>query len=205
MTNMPEVNSFTFFVTGPQGPNGTRGLQGEKGPQGDQGPKGEPGTPGAKGESGAQGPPGRVDAESIHLVGDNQAVIQPWRLRVGAWRLDHRIGSIQYRRRTHEIQIAIAGYYFVYSQVMYYDDKAYRVSYGVFVNRYQVLGGSLHSPEVKYNSMFSGGVLKLQAGDLLSVRLTRRAPTKLKMNSSMSYFGAFLVHGNPAKAIGQPS
>ncbi|CAH3195754.1 unnamed protein product [Porites evermanni] len=194
-------------VQGPEGPPGKAGPQGSKGDNGSQGPsgeKGEPGTTGRKGDMGLQGtkgeqgppgPPGTSMSESIHLVGNGQRIRNPISKRtVRNWQVQHRSGSIHYRRQHGTVQIQIAGFYYVYSQMYYYDGMAYQMTHQLYVNsrKFMQSTSAVISEEKKYSTNYNGGVVFLNSTDHISVRTP--FSRVYKMDPGFSYFGAFLLH-----------
>ena len=108
--------------------------------------------------------------------------------------MQHRSGRIQYRQHHGTVQIQIAGFYYVYSQMVYHDGSAYLMSHQLYVNsrKFMQSTSAVVSDERKYITNYNGGVVFLNATDHISVR-TPFSNTYL-MKPSSSYFGAFLLH-----------
>ncbi|KAJ7392568.1 hypothetical protein OS493_010215 [Desmophyllum pertusum] len=120
---------------------------GKPGRQGTRGPVGPPGS------RGPRGLPGSVRHESIHLVGDGQQ-IRPMHHRVNYWVLKHKAGSIIYNQVTGDIEVKRTGYYFIYSQMYYYDGTTMAMGHSTYINHEKVMEsvGSVVSVRRKYNT-----------------------------------------------------
>lgn len=166
---------------GPQGPRGANGLKGDIGPKGDQGPPGPP------------GPPGVLAGESIHLIGKDGKIRANNHL-ITNWKLSHRFGSIDYHEAGGTVEIKRAGYYFIYSQMFYYDGSTIQMGHSTYLNDREVLRSmvSVINETKKFNTKFHGGVFLLQVNDTISVRVPY---TKYyRMDAHDSFFGAFMLH-----------
>lgn len=188
---------------GQQGDPGPRGPKGLNGMNGTQGPAGLPGTPGVKGDMGEvgirgpkgdPGPPGASMSESIHLVGDGQKIQNPSFHRISNWNERHREGSIEYHSTTGFIEVKKKGYYYIYSQMYYYDGSTVLMGHHTYINHEKVMesAGSVIGPKRKYNTKYHGGVFLLQENDTISVHIPYT--THYFMDSEGSFFGAFLLH-----------
>ncbi|XP_068685142.1 collagen alpha-1(XVII) chain-like isoform X3 [Montipora foliosa] len=184
-------------VDGPKGNAGANGSQGQKGIKGETGVSGLPGAkglPGVDGSKGEKGMPGTSMTESIHLVGDGTRINNPSSQRITNWRLRHREGSILYHRQTGRVEVKKTGYYFIYSQMYYYDGSSPQMGHYTFVNDDKVLEsmGSVISTIRRYNTKYHGGVFLLEENDTISVGIPY---TKIYyMDREGSFFGAFLLH-----------
>ena len=114
--------------------------------------------------------------------------------RVSNWEVRHKGGSIQYHSGTGIIVVKKTGYYFIYSQMFYYDGTAFQMGHGTFINHDKVLEslGSVVSNQRKYNTKYHGGVFLLRANDTVSVHVPY--VKFYYMDREGSFFGAFLVH-----------
>ena len=110
------------------------------------------------------------------------------------WQVQHRSGSIHYRRQHGTVQIQIAGFYYVYSQMYYYDGMAYQMTHQLYVNsrKFMQSTSAVISEEKKYSTNYNGGVVFLNSTDYISVRTP--FSRVYKMDPGYSYFGAFLLH-----------
>lgn len=110
------------------------------------------------------------------------------------WQVQHRSGSIHYRRQHGTVQIQIAGFYYVYSQMYYYDGMAYQMTHQLYVNsrKFMQSTSAVISEEKKYSTNYNGGVVFLNSTDHISVRTP--FSRVYKMDPGYSYFGAFLLH-----------
>ncbi|XP_078614651.1 uncharacterized protein LOC144883830 isoform X10 [Branchiostoma floridae x Branchiostoma japonicum] len=171
---------------------GAPGLPGEVGPAGPVGPegaKGEVGPPGARGEPGV--PKTDTSSSVIHVQGAVDSAIS-----AGA------TGKLQYWQQAvntggytlhdnGEIEVHEDGYYFIYSQVLYYDASAFMGHY-VMVNGIPFLRctATTVSPELKYNTGYSAAARRLQAGDRVYVKIAY--PNRVvDMHADSTYFGMF--------------
>ncbi|KAL9963484.1 hypothetical protein ACROYT_G026995 [Oculina patagonica] len=182
---------------GPQGPPGKDGIQGPQGIKGDQGeigPQGAMGLQGPRGEPGPPGPPGLLISESIHLVGKGKQTKQAHRHLITNWSVRHRLGSILYHESTGTVEIKRAGYYFIYSQMYYYDGDTLQMAHNTYINNEIVMESlaSVINQTKKYNTKYHGGVFLLRVNDTISVRVPYTS--RYNMDSLKSFFGAFLIH-----------
>ena len=108
--------------------------------------------------------------------------------------MKHKKGSIKYHSDTGRIEVKKTGYYFIYSQMFYYDGTAFQMGHYTYVNQDKVLESlaSVVSDLRKYNTKYHGGVFLLRANDTLSVRIPYSKT--YYMDREGSFFGAFLVH-----------
>lgn len=133
--------------------------------------------------------------ESAHVVGSGSRQILPRTTkgrRITDWRLGHITGNMKFVRNSFLV-IGLTGYYFIYSQLFYYDGKTTFMGHNTYINENPVMGSisSVVSEIKKYNTNYQGAVFLLRKGDKISVRV----PFKLiyYMNRKTSYFGAFLI------------
>ena len=106
----------------------------------------------------------------------------------------HKEGSILYHDTTGQIEVKRTGYYYIYSQMYYFDGTTVNMGHSIYINNNKVLEsvGSVVSISRKYNTKYHGGVFLLRAGDTLSVHILY---TKIYyMDREGSLFGAFLLH-----------
>ncbi|CAH1245634.1 EDA [Branchiostoma lanceolatum] len=184
-------------LPGTPGIPGAPGLPGEVGPAGPVGPegsKGEAGPPGARGEPGTV-PKTDTSSSVIHVQGAVDSAIS-----AGA------TGKLQYWQQAvntggytlhanGEIEVHEDGYYFIYSQVLFYDQSAF-VGHYVKVNGVSFLHyrGATPSPDLNYDTGYVAGVRKMQSGD--RVYITTLYPnTVVDMHADRSYFGMFKFRG----------
>ena len=107
------------------------------------------------------------------------------------WNLRHREGSILYHVTTGYIQVKKTGYYFIYSQMYYYDGTSAQMGHYTYINRDKVLEsmGSVVSSSRKYNTKYHGGVFLLRENDTISVHIP--FTKNYYMDAEGSFFGAF--------------
>lgn len=114
--------------------------------------------------------------------------------RITNWAQKHREGSILYHSSTGHIEVKRKGYYYIYSQMYYYDGSTIQMGHNTYINHEKVMesSGSVISAERKYNTKYHGGVFLLQENDTISVHI----PYTMHyfMDSEGSFFGAFLLH-----------
>ncbi|XP_068732460.1 ectodysplasin-A-like isoform X2 [Montipora capricornis] len=182
---------------GPQGPpgkDGSPGLKGVKGDNGENGPAGTMGLQGPRGLPGPPGPPGRLISESIHLAGNGKNKEQQLLHRIINWDIAHKEGSIVYHAELGEIQVKVAGVYFVYSQIFYFDGSTNHMAHDTYINGHREMSseasiiGRHKEPHTKYH----GRLFRLRANDTIGVR--KRYTKLFNMVPRGSFFGAFLVH-----------
>ncbi|XP_078614648.1 uncharacterized protein LOC144883830 isoform X8 [Branchiostoma floridae x Branchiostoma japonicum] len=175
---------------------GAPGLPGEVGPAGPVGPegaKGEVGPPGARGEPGV--PKTDTSSSVIHVQGAVDSAIS-----AGA------TGKLQYWQQAvntggytlhdnGEIEVHEDGYYFIYSQVLFYDQSAF-VGHYVKVNGVSFLHyrGVTPSLDLNYDTGYVAGARHMRAGDRVYVS-TLYPNTVVDMHSDRSYFGMFKFRG----------
>ena len=114
--------------------------------------------------------------------------------RITNWAVRHIEGSIVYHSESGHIEVKKTGYYFIYSQMFYYDGTALQMGHYTYINHDKVLEslGSVVSDMRKYNTKYHGGVFLLRANDTLSVHIPYSKTYYLDREGS--FFGAFLVH-----------
>ena len=110
------------------------------------------------------------------------------------WKVGHRVGSILYHKTTGTVEIKRQGYYFIYSQMFYYDGETYQMAHDTYINNDKVMESvaSVINQTKKYNTKYHGGVFLLRANDTISVRVPYTSC--YNMDSLKSFFGAFLIH-----------
>ncbi|XP_068732463.1 complement C1q subcomponent subunit C-like [Montipora capricornis] len=182
---------------GPQGPtgkDGSPGLKGVKGDNGEKGPAGAIGLQGPRGLPGPPGPPGRLISESIHLAGKGKNIEQPRSHRIVNWDIAHKEGSIVYHADLGEIQVKVAGVYFVYSQIFYFDGSTNQMAHDTFINGNREMSSeaSIIGPSKKLDTKYHGRIFRLRVNDTIGVRA--RYTKLFNMVPWGSFFGAFLVH-----------
>ena len=121
-------------------------------------------------------------------------VLFPVEPRITNWEVRHKEGSIVYHSESGHIEVKKTGYYFIYSQMFYYDGTALQMGHYTYINHDKVLESlaSVVSDLRKYNTKYHGGVFLLRANDTLSVHIPY---TKVYyMDREGSFFGAFLLH-----------
>lgn len=91
------------------------------------------------------------------------------------------------------IFVGVEGFYYIYSQMYYYDGTASFMGHTLNIDGAVVLSGySSASKSNKFNTNYIGGVFRLNKGQRISVGTPY---TKLYyFDSHSSYFGAFMVH-----------
>ena len=108
--------------------------------------------------------------------------------------MKHRAGSIQYHGDTGRVEVKRAGYYFIYSQMYYYDDSTEQMGHFTYINREAVMASvqSVIAKHKKLNTKYHGGVFRLKANDNITIRVPY---TKhYNMDPKGSFFGTFLLH-----------
>ncbi|XP_077988089.1 uncharacterized protein LOC144442582 [Glandiceps talaboti] len=188
---------------GPSGPPGPAGPPGIKGPPGQKGPRGEIGTIGQKGEpgpKGARGFPGShtvsevsKNAKAIHLQGDDgsryptltqldeNGILKSWRIHSnsGGFTL---LGN-------GNITVSEAGQYFIYSNILFYDDGAlFGAHTTINGSPFLTCSGVRAKATIKFGTCYSSGVTTLQAQDMVGVRSVY--PQRMvDMHRESTYFG----------------
>lgn len=114
-------------------------------------------------------------------------------MNIKQWNMEHHEGNIQYDKRKGCIIISTTGYYFVYSQVFYFDAKTYHYSHGVYKNNIKILHSSsgVANNNTKYNSKYNGAMFLLKTGDRISVRV--HVTGLYNFQPDKTYIGAFFV------------
>ena len=105
--------------------------------------------------------------------------------------MKHVSGEMLYNNGS--VFVAVAGFYYIYSQMYYYDSTATLMTHTLQINGADVLSGyNSASRTNRFNSNYIGGVFLLKKGQRISVGVPY---TKLYyFDSHSSYFGAFMVH-----------
>ena len=111
------------------------------------------------------------------------------------WNERHREGSIKYHPTTGFIEVKRKGYYYIYSQMYYYDGATALMGHHTYINDEKVMEsvGSVIGPKRKYNTKYHGGVFLLQEKDTISVYIPYS--NHYFMDIEGSFFGAFLLGG----------
>ncbi|XP_078614650.1 uncharacterized protein LOC144883830 isoform X9 [Branchiostoma floridae x Branchiostoma japonicum] len=173
---------------------GAPGLPGEVGPAGPVGPegaKGEVGPPGARGEPGV--PKTDTSSSVIHVQGAVDSAIS-----AGA------TGKLQYWQQAvntggytlhdnGEIEVHEDGYYFIYSQVMYYDPSL-MMGHKVMVGADEFLrcSESTVAPDNRYNTCYMGAVRRVNAGSAVWVK-TLNPNRVIELQAETTYLGIILL------------
>ena len=87
-----------------------------------------------------------------------------------------------------EVTVPIFGLYYIYSQV-YFRDSSNRIL--VMINGKRVT--LLHPMVRQQGNMFTAGVFKLNAGDVIMLKVSSHGPTTVYMSMHHCYFGAYLI------------
>ncbi|XP_078694343.1 uncharacterized protein LOC144923575 isoform X1 [Branchiostoma floridae x Branchiostoma belcheri] len=190
-------------LPGAPGTPGAPGIPGEVGPPGPMGPEG------AKGEAGPPGVPGepKTDTSSsvIHVQGAvDSAISAGARQNKGEVRLDE-TGKLQYWQQAlntggytlhanGEIEVHEDGYYFIYSQVMYYDPSL-MMGHKVMVNADEFLrcSESTVAPDNRYNTCYMGAVRRVNAGSRVWVK-TLNPNRVIELQPETTYMGIIKLH-----------
>ncbi|XP_070537686.1 ectodysplasin-A-like [Ptychodera flava] len=185
---------------GPPGPIGSKGTKGDKGeagsrgmpgPRGEIGPKGDQGSNGLQGDTGLRGMPGpqgprgptgshtisevRRSAQAIHLQGDSDNKFPSLRMLDASgvlrnWQIGSNTGGFTLLANGN-VTIAERGQYYIYSNVLFYDDSAF---YGAHttVNGIPFLtcSGMRAKASLKFGTCYSSGVIVLQPQDMIGIR-----------------------------------
>ena len=117
------------------------------------------------------------------------------------WTKRHREGSIEYHSTTGFIEVKKKGYYYIYSQMYYYDGSTVLMGHHTYINHEKVMesAGSVTGPIRKYNTKYHGGVFLLQENDIITVR--KPYSMHYFMISQASFFEAFLLGGLPSSGL----
>ncbi|XP_066267088.1 uncharacterized protein [Branchiostoma lanceolatum] len=189
-------------LPGTPGIPGAPGLPGEAGPAGPVGPegaKGEAGPPGARGEPGTV-PKTDTSSSVIHVQGAvDSAISAGARQNKGEVRLDE-TGKLQYWQQAvntggytlhanGEIEVHEDGYYFIYSQVMYYDPSL-MMGHKVMVGADEFLrcSESTVAPDNRYNTCYMGAVRRVNAGSSVWVK-TLNPDRVIELQAETTYLG----------------
>ena len=114
---------------------------------------------------------------------------------VSNWTLKHRAGSILYNSSSGHIQVKRAGFYFIYSQMLYYDGSSTYMAHATLINDNKVMRsiGSVINSKKFLDTKFHGGVFSLRENDTISVHVSHQS--RYYMSFGESYFGAFWIGG----------
>ncbi|XP_015755235.1 PREDICTED: uncharacterized protein LOC107334774 isoform X2 [Acropora digitifera] len=110
-------------------------------------------------------------------------VIRDWSLKSSS---SHLAGGMKYSNG--EVTVPTFGLYYIYSQV-YFGASSNRIS--IMVNGNQVT--LLHPMVRQEGNMFTAGVFKLNAGDVIMLKVSSQGPTTVYMSTRHCYFGAYLI------------
>ena len=99
-----------------------------------------------------------------------------------------------YHASLGEIQVKVAGGYFVYSQIFYFDGSTNQMAHDTFINGKREMSSeaSIIGPSKKIDTKYHGRIFRLRVNDTISVRA--RYTKRFHMVPWGSFFGAFLVH-----------
>ncbi|XP_067029613.1 lymphotoxin-alpha-like [Acropora muricata] len=112
-------------------------------------------------------------------------VIREWSLNSSS---SHLAGGMKYNNG--EVNVPIFGRYYIYSQV-YFGANSGRPRILVMVNSAPV---TLLQPMVRQGgNMFVAGVFKLNAGDVIMLKVAPHGPSTVYMSMRHCYFGAYLI------------
>ena len=92
------------------------------------------------------------------------------------------------------LKVDVAGYYFIYSQILYFDGDSPNNGHEMYIDGREVLKAvySVVSKTRKSHTQYISGIFFINKGQKISVGTTLTR-TYLFMESS-SFFGAFLLH-----------
>jgi len=98
-----------------------------------------------------------------------------------------------YSPSTGHIEVKRKGYYYIYSQMYYYDGTTILMGHNTYINHEKVMTslGGVISAERKYNTKYHGGVFLLQEDDVVSVKVPFAG--RFSMDRRSTFFGAFLL------------
>ena len=111
-------------------------------------------------------------------------VIRDWSLKSPS---SHLAGGMTYSNG--RMTVPIAGRYYIYTQ-MYMSNKGYRIY--VMVNSKAVTMIQPIFPSREHTT-FAAGVFKLNAGDVIMLKVSSLGPTTVYMSMIHCYFGAYLI------------
>ena len=115
--------------------------------------------------------------------------------RVSNWTVKHKTGSILYNSSSGHIQVKKAGYYFIYSQMLYYDGSSTYMAHATFINDVKVMasiGSAINSKKFQ-DTKFHCGVFSLRENNTISVHVSYQST--YYMTFGESFFGAFWLGG----------
>ena len=87
-----------------------------------------------------------------------------------------------------EVTVPIFGRYYIYTQI-YFRASSNRIF--VIVNSKSVT--MVHPMASREGTMFAAGVFKLNAGDVIMLKVSPQGPTTVYMSMRHCYFGAYLI------------
>ena len=113
--------------------------------------------------------------------------------RLTNWKPSHTHGQMTFVGNSFLVA-GVPGFYFIYSQIYYYDGSTNFMGHSTYINEKVVMQSvsSVVNETKKYNTNFHGGVFRLNKGDRISVRVP--FTKAIFMKEDKSFFGAFLVH-----------
>ena len=99
-----------------------------------------------------------------------------------------------YHAKLGEIQVKVAGVYFVYSQMFYFDGSTNQMAHDTYINGNKEISSeaSIIGRNKKLDTKYHGRLFRLGFNDTIGVR----SPYTKRFNMVPwgSFFGAFLVH-----------
>lgn len=99
-----------------------------------------------------------------------------------------------YHEKTGSVEVKRAGFYFIYSQMYYFDGETIQMAHHTYVNHNRVMESmaSVIGKEKKLDTKYHGGVFQLRVNDTITVRVPYTKHYNMKPFGS--FFGAFLLH-----------
>lgn len=183
---------------GSPGPPGALGPQGPRGEKGGRGNNGEPGIPGIKGSKGDQGREGKtvMYSESAHIVGSGnmqKSTPIPGQIYTTiSWKRKHTTANMVYENGY--LKVEVDGFYFIYSQMFYYDGTSSYIGHEMYLDSHPVLKAvdSVVNAHRKFHTQYTSGVFWIKRGQKISVGTS--VTRNYFFSESSSFFGAFLLH-----------
>ncbi|EDO46106.1 predicted protein [Nematostella vectensis] len=176
---------------------GRRGPRGPQGPRGKRGAKGERGEPCKHQQNDAIlrefSSQTNMSPSLAHIEGYGEEIKPKSVHHITNWKTSLITGKMRFIREG-VLLVGTSGYYWVYSQMYYYDSMTRYMSHDVYINeesKLRSISAVPKGPFRKFNTNFNGGVFFLEAGDRISIRVP--FSRYLFMYSNTSYFGAILL------------